>query len=962
MSPIFRFLLRKMGNNRWLTFNLWLGLAVAVALTASVPIYKDAAVNRIIDKTLEERNAGGGASPGAMLIRYQAAAREYTAPEALLAVDAFLRDELSDRIGYPLRVGVRTWSLRSQTLAPADEALRASDGRRRQMNVAARSGLSEEIRLTAGTGWAEEGAGKGAGTGTGDVEGEGASETKAPSADASSTVLDALVWEEALARNDMEIGESYRYPVQTRSGPTTVTVRIVGAFQPKAEDAPYWQDGKEALLNVLFVTEEALLGLLEREGANAAEASWAFDFDLASLTAADVARLQRESARIDPELFRLLPQTKTALGFGGLLADFRRQSVRLEASLFVLAAPMLAIALYFIATGARQSLQRQRTDIAVLRSRGGSAPQLTRLFLYESLLLGAPAYAAGMAAAWGLAKAIGSTEGFLRFVTGKELELAFTPAAFGYGAVAVLASVAAATVPAWRYARTSIVRARQEQARADRPPPWQRLYLDAVALAVAAYGWYALRAQSGWLASAGGGGDEGTQPFLFFVPAFAIFAAGLCFLRLFPWLLRLVHAATGRWLPLPLHLSLLTLSRSAVAAYPLMLLLMLTLGLGTYHASAARTIDANASRALVYASGADVVLQPSWEGYLDEYDENGEYREESETRNVIYTEPPFDGIREMPGVRAAAKVLTEEGDLAVAGKPVGKGTLMGIQNKDFALAASFERSIYPVHPYQYLRLLGAYEQAALVSQKFAEAHGLKPGDSLTMTIRQTAVSFVIVGVVPYWPSLDPEASPFVVANLDYVYDQTPLVPYAVWLRMEPGAKVAPLLEAMREKGLGVASVRDVRSELALMRLDASKEGTFGLLSLGFLISVLLSFIGYLLYWVFALSQRTVQFGVLRASGLSRRQLTVMLLAEQLLTTGLAIGVGLGLGRLAGLAFLPLLQGAGRQVPPFAVVTDAADGLRLLVVTGAMVGIGAVALAGHIRKLRVHQAVKMGEER
>jgi len=935
MSPIVRFLFRKMGNNRWLTFNLWLGLATAVALAASVPIYKDAAVNRIIDRTLAERATDGSASPGAMRIGYQASAREFTDPEALLSVDEFVREKVPETIGFPVRASVRVWSLRSRTIVHADEGLRSTDGRRRQMAAVARSGLTEAIRIVSGSGWS-----------AGETDG----------------AIEALVSETALTRNGMQVGETYLYEVQTRSGTVRQPIRIVGAFQPVDAEDPYWSDGASDASSALFVSDEAFLRLLERNKANLAEASWFLDFELDTLRAEDLTPLLSAWARIDPELFQRLPQTKTSYGFAGLLADFRGQSVRLETTLFMLAAPMLAIAFYFIVTGARQSLARQRTDIAVLRSRGGSPPQLARLFLYESLLLGVPAYAAGIGAAWGLARAIGSTDGFLRFVSGKELALSYTPAAFGYGAAAVALAVAAATVPAWRYARSSIVRARQEQARADRLPLWQRLYLDVVALAAAGYGWYALRERSGWAAAAGDAAAGDAQAYLFFVPAFAVFAAGLCALRLFPWLLRLLHAAFGRWLPLPLHLSLLTLSRSSAAAYPLMLLLILTLGLGTYHASAARTIDANAARALTYAAGADVVLQPSWDGYTEEYDEEGKYLEETEARRVVYTEPPFDPIRRIEGVRSAAKVLTEEVDLSVAGKPAGKGVLQAIQNVDFARTATFDPPDYPVHPYQYLRLLGAYEQAALISESFAEAHGLKPGDTIQLNVRQVSVPFIVVAVVPYWPALDPTSSPFVIANLDYVYDQTPLVPYAVWLKMEPGAKVAPVLEAMRGEGLRIAAARDVRSELVRMRLDPSKEGTFGLLSLGFLVSVLLSFIGYLLYWVFTLSQRTVQFGVLRASGLSRSQLTVMLLAEQLLTTGLAIAVGLLLGRLAGWAFLPLLQAGRRQVPPFAVVADATDGLRLLAVTGVMLGVGAVALTAYLRKLRVHQAVKLGEER
>src|SRR5690606_31761829 len=101
----------------------------------------------------------------------------------------------------------------------------------------------------------------------------------------------------------------------------------------------------------------------------------------------------------------------------------------------------------------------------VLRSRGGSAWQLLRVFLYEGLLLGIPALGAGMAGAWGMARAIGSTDGFLRFVAGKELLLSYSPAAIVYGTAAVLAAIAASTLPVWRYARTSIVGNRREQAR-----------------------------------------------------------------------------------------------------------------------------------------------------------------------------------------------------------------------------------------------------------------------------------------------------------------------------------------------------------------------------------------------------------------------------------------------------------------------------------------------------------------
>ena len=145
----------------------------------------------------------------------------------------------------------------------------------------------------------------------------------------------------------------------------------------------------------------------------------------------------------------------------------------------------------------------------------------------------------------------------------------------------------------------------------------------------------------------------------------------------------------------------------------------------------------------------------------------------------------------------------------------------------------------------------------------------------------------------------------------------------------------------------------------------TRGGVFGILSLGFLVSVIVSLSGYLLYWFFNLSGRIVQFGVLRAMGLSRKQLTGMLLLEQLFTGGLAIFLGLFIGKITSKLFLPFLQttdNVDNAVPPFRVIFDQQDTVQLYVVVGFMLLTGAALLFLHIRRLRVHQAVKMGEER
>lgn len=322
-------------------------------------------------------------------------------------------------------------------------------------------------------------------------------------------------------------------------------------------------------------------------------------------------------------------------------------------------------------------------------------------------------------------------------------------------------------------------------------------------------------------------------------------------------------------------------------------------------------------------------------------------------------------FRSSPGVAAAARVLQTQSNIIVSGKTVGKGNIMGIDNKDFSEVAWFGEDLYPVHPAYYLSYLGEYEHGAIVPQNIADKYQMKVGDYVSVSFTDGTVEFSVVGIVPYWPSLYPDEEPFLIANLDYIYDQLPLIPYEVWLKMEPDAPVTPIYEKLTAANMEVSNVKDVRTELIVQSKLPTRGGVFGILSLGFLVTVAITLAGYLLYWFFNLSGRVVQFGVLRAMGLSKSQLTSMLLLEQLFTAGLAIGLGFGIGKLVSYIFLPFLQTADsstKTVPPFRVIFQASDTNQLIAVVTGMMLIGAVFLFLHIRKLKVHQAVKMGEER
>ncbi|XEC95895.1 FtsX-like permease family protein [Paenibacillus tarimensis] len=934
MKPMLRFLRRKMWNNRWLTFSSFLGLVLAVSFTSSIPLYSDHALSRIVSAALTD--SGASVPPGSLQVRYQATRSEYTKPEAIDELDDYIVNRLPGQIRFPQQQAVTSFSI-AQSLLLQDAASGQTDNRRRQMTIMSQTGLEEQAEITAG-----------------EMYDSGAEDG----------VIEAVVWENALSRNYLTIGGTYRYTLPTQTGNQQITVKVVGAFRPVDEQSAYWHQGVDVYSSMLLISPEVFTQTLMKEkSAYISTANWYALYDLSPMQTGDLGRIQNRLERLEPDLFQILRNTRVDISFLDLVRQIQRESLQLQAVLFMLAAPMLGMIFYYIFINAKQSLERQRNDIAVLRSRGAEMRLITAIFLLEGIFLGLAAWFSGQLIALGMARLMVSTDGFMSFVAGKESEGGWNGASGLYGLASVTAAILAGTFPVYSYGKQSIVNYKQEMARADRKPFWQRWYLDVLLALASGYGWYLFQSRQLLADSQATAGQMQVQPVFFFIPAVSIFALGLISLRLFPLLLKLLHRLLRRWIPVPLHLVLVQLSRSQRTYFPLMLLLVMTMGLGIYHASAARTIDLNASDRLMYGNGADVVLQTVWEGDVELYDEEGNYIPEDQPRNVTYAEPPSEPFRTMPGVEAASRVLTLDGDLAVAGKSLGKGRLMAVDNVEFARSAWWRQDLYKsVHPYTLLRWLGMYEQGAIVSRSFADKNSLAAGDLIQMTVQTVPMEFVIVGVTEYWPAQNPAAA-FIVANIDYIYDQIPLQPYALWFKMEAGAKVMPVVEHLRKNGIETATVRDARNEWILQKLLPSREGIFGILSLGFIVSVAVSFIGYLLFWMFSLARRTVQMGIFRATGLSRGQLTFMLLAEQLLTTGLAILLGLGIGRFVSIMFVPFLQVNGQnQVPPFIIVFEMTDTIQLLIIVLAMISAGAALLTLQIQRMRVHQAVKLGEER
>lgn len=230
---------------------------------------------------------------------------------------------------------------------------------------------------------------------------------------------------------------------------------------------------------------------------------------------------------------------------------------------------------------------------------------------------------------------------------------------------------------------------------------------------------------------------------------------------------------------------------------------------------------------------------------------------------------------------------------------------------------------------------------------------------------------IVYEFIDYWPTFNPNAKDaqsntnnLIVAQLDYIQANNALEPYEVWIKKAPGVTSQEIYDEILEKEIKIAELTDASQEIIKTKNDPMLQGTNGALTLGFIVTMSVSTIGFLIYWILSIRQRELQFGIFRAMGLSVKKIIGLLAWEQLLISGTAILIGVTVGGLTSQLFVPLLQmvySAAEQVPPFKVAASGQDYIKIYTVVAIMLS-GAIGFLGmFISKIKIHQAIKLGED-
>lgn len=954
---ILRMITRKMLNTRWLVASWMVGMLITVSLVSTIPIYTNGLLQNLLVKSIESQQASSNEYsnyPGGLTESLSLPTPLGRASKYVFATARQFHTSITRYVGLPVLAKYSELDTIDLSLSAPGSGIDYSST---DLVLSAMTDLDTHIQVISG---------------------------RLPSTHPVHGVYEALAPITAIQTMDVAVGETLIVKSPTTNARNFLRVKIVGEFEQKPGRDLYWDSPLVNWNNNLFIPEQ-LFRTTFVSGAH----PWvgyeklytAFDYHQIRFSNIPhmidvVKKLQTDGENFFAEV--TFPATS-------VLPGYLDKAHQLKLMMWATDIPVLIMLLFYMLMVSQLIVDRERNEIAVLRSRGASGRQIFTSYLLEVGILGCISFLLGPIVSLGIAKCLGASNGFLSFVGRTALPVHLGVTVYVYSLISAVASVTVVMIPVMIATKATIVSAKQRLTRSIGQPVWHKYFLDVLLLLVAGYGWFSIQQTHSKILNSRLNIYNGLtiNPLSFVIPALFVIGTGLICLRFYPLFVRLVQRIAGRRLQPSAYIAVNQVGRSTKQYHFLMLFFTMTIAIGTFSASVSRTINSNLEQQLLYSNGADITLQEKWPqvpnpsaGLLD----TASVQAASQGSSLSFTvlEPPFSRYSLIPGVQYGARVFTQNSVQVSAsdGNQAAQTELMAIDPPDFAQTAWFKPSLLPYHWWGYLNLLSSNPKACLISTSLANMLGVKLGDTIHLQWHGSqSAAFEVYGIIGYWPSWNPydssagpseasEPPSLVVANLTYVQMDMGVQPYSVWLKRKPLATVSQVYAGLEKAHIPLLSISNTEQ-----RIDQMKSTPFimcinGSLTLGFVIAMVITLLGFLLYWLLTLAGRKVQFGVFRAMGLSMRRLVAMLIWEQLLTSGVACVLGGIIGYVTSKLFVTqfsLYFSASQQVPPFQVIFELFDGVRIYSVVLFMLCIGVGFIWWILSRLKVHQAIKLGED-
>ena len=919
------------------------GLTVAVALVLTIPIYAESVAFRVLTERLTEGPDRINRPPFSFLFSYIGSWNQPVNWEATTELDRYLREKGGAELGLKATRIVRHLETQNFRLYPAGETNYRDENR--SLDYVS-FGTTEDIEAQVEI-----------------VEGilPAAAEPDPTSA------VEVMIHEDFASEFGIQVGEYYNgfnWRLDADDPMQITAIRVAGIWRPRDEDSEYWFYRPNVFKDILLINEATYRNRLAPFTESEINlAVWYLVTDGSGVNTSRVEELIRRHIDTEKIADQYLPGTYIQASPVEELRPYQRIVTVLTLTLTVFSIPIVALLIVFLIMLVGLVVDGQRNETAVMRSRGTSPFQVVGLTTVEGFIMGVVALIIGGALAIAFTQLIGTTRSFMDFRWGHHFIVSVPPTIGSTILLAIAFTVLIRVAPTIGAARHTIISYKMDQSRLLRRPWWQRLGIDILLLIVIGYFYYQIAQQGGLIEVEGGArniADAYNQPLVFLLPPLTIFALTLFILRFLAPILRGLAWLIQWTNSVGLLIVTRQLERSPGAYYLPLILLVCTISLGVYTASFARTIDRYLYEQQYYRVSADLSVRVFSQAPGGMPGGGGND-----------APPAYMHISEftaMPHISHATRIGEYSAKARLTSGSVD-GRFVGVDRAELGPVLFWRSDFAPIRLGYLTNALALQPDAVLVSREFMERRALDIGDLLALDVRSGGDTFKInlqiVGALDYFPRWYPERDgALFVGNLDYLFEQARIeLAHRVIARTEPEFDDRAFQRALIDRGAAGVLLEEPVSRINREQSRPERQGLFGLLSIGFITSSLATMIGFLLYTIFSYRRRYVELGILRAIGLSQTSMIVSVAWELglLIVMGLALGLGIGLA--VSVLYIPYMQFVSSLegiVPPYVVTmawTEIAQIVALFLATFLVI---MAILLVILRRMRIFQAVKLGE--
>jgi putative ABC transport system permease protein len=932
---MFQYLFQKIINKKWMIISQLVGIILLIGIAASNPMYLNAALSRMLTDEFEKQAQTDQSWPFDLT-----AARQFEPGEGIDTyqnTDAFMLqapDSLHVKAHDIIRYRQLSGKIAS-SLWGREEAGEST------YNLASMSDLKDHIKIISGKMFSDQ---------------------------IKDGVIEVIISEAAMVKLDVLLNEELQFSKVTAPDGSPIVIKIVGTFKEADSSDMFFNDKPDDLLTQCFMAEPLFEQLFLSGKAQRYEmkSTWYDQMDDQNLNIHNVSYIIVKTYEIMGGDYK---KYITDTSYTEVLTAFKSKLSRIRTTFWILQIPLLVLLCSFLFMISGQMLKMEQNEISVMKSRGASKLQIIALYFYQSSFLALLGLLLGIPLGRLFTTVLGSTNEFLEFSSFRSLNITMNIEVLIYALAAAVLTILVTIFPVLRYSNISIVNLKQQKYRNNKSL-WERFFLDFILIAIALYCYFIYTRNSSQIV-AGVSSGKGAEPLLYLGSSIFVLGLGMLYLRLHPYLIQLIYLIGRKFWKPATYTSFLQTMRMGRKQHFIMLFMIMMISLGIFDSVVARTIIVNAEKNVKYLDGADVSSLELWSN-------NGSGSAMASNTPFTYYEPDYDRYASIAGIKTTTKVMIDKDTYIKNDNDSLKGslTLMGINTKEFGTMIPLSQGLNKENYYAQLNKLVSKTNNILVSYNFKNKLGYHIGDKLEVyNHKGNPYTGTICGFFQYWPTYvdssyvvtsdgNSEKKDFylIVGNLNSFQNSLGVTPYYIFMDFKENTQ--GYYNFVKQNDLNISDYTDMTYDLEDVRTDTLFQGTNGILTMSFIIILLLCIIGYLIYWILSIKSRELLFGVLRAMGMKKREIYQILINEQLFTGLIPIIVGSGIGYLAAVMFVPLLQTAyasSQQVLPLELVTKSSDMLRLFLVVLLVLAVCLTIIMRLVSKLNITNALKLGED-